>query len=137
MLLLLARVTGLLGGLAWIVRWFLGDGAAADPAHWTGSALIAVSLAAYGGGLVRVAWLRVVVGLALPVLVWSVLVVLRDGPDAALVDALVGVGMVLVAVLGWVRQGRRSRARSQTRSQHRSQHRSPARSGSRSASRAG
>ncbi|GGO78975.1 hypothetical protein [Nocardioides deserti] len=114
-LLLLARCAGALGGLAWLARWPLGDsstdGAAADATYWLGLVALAVSLAAYGAALVKVAWLQVVVALALPVLVWSVLEVLRGDGDGLVVDAVVGLVLLVVAVTGLVRARSRSQAR--------------------------
>lgn len=112
-LLLLARSAGALGGLAWLVRWPLGSdgtGAAADTAYWFGLVALAVSLAAYGAALVKVGWLQAVVALALPVLVWSVLEVLRGDGDGLAVDGVVGLVLLVVAVTGLARS--RSLARS-------------------------
>ncbi|MDN4174564.1 hypothetical protein QWY28_16505 [Nocardioides sp. SOB77] len=116
-LLLLARSAGLLGGLAWSVRWPLGSGAAGDAAYWIGLVALAVALAAYGATLVRVTWLQVVVGVALPVLVGSLLEVLRGDGDGLALDGLVGLGALLVAAAGAARarRGRPSR-RTGTRS---------------------
>ncbi|NHC24272.1 hypothetical protein G6553_13960 [Nocardioides sp. IC4_145] len=102
-LLLLARSAGALGGLVWLVRWPLGNGAAADTAYWFGLVALAVSLAAYGAALVKVGWLQVVVALALPVLVWSVLEVLRGDGDGLAVDGVVGLVLLVVAVTGLAR----------------------------------
>lgn len=105
----LARVTGLLGGLAWVLRWPLG-GAADDAAYWTGFVLLAVSLAAYGAGLVTAGWLKVVAGTALPILVWSVVEVLGGAADPELVDAGAGLVILLVSGLGLRRSRRDARA---------------------------
>ncbi|MDN4162515.1 hypothetical protein [Nocardioides abyssi] len=117
-LLLLARSAGVVGGLAWLARWPLtGDGSAstaADVAWWVGLVALAVSLAAYGASLVKVGWLRVVVGLALPVLVWSVLEVLRGEGDGPAVDGIAGLVVLGVSVAGLVR-GRRTGTGTHTR----------------------
>lgn len=108
----LTRVAGVLGGLCWIVRllldavgWVAG---ALDPLYWTGLVLLAIALMGAGAGLVSksAGWLRVIVGVAVPILVWSVLEVVRNGGDALLVDAVVGFAVLVVSVIG-LRSGRR------------------------------
>lgn len=107
----IARLTGVLGGLCWVVRWVLdltgtGDGLL-DVLQWAGLALLGVSLAGYGAGLVSrsAVWLRVIVAVAFPLLVWSVLEVFRDAGDPVLVDAVVGGGVLLVSAVGLARGG--------------------------------
>ncbi len=108
----IARLTGVLGGLCWVVRWVLdltgtGDDGMLDAFQWVGLGLLAVSLAGYGAGLVSrsATWLRVIVAVAFPLLVWSVLEVLRDAGDAVLVDFVVGGGVLLVSAVGLARGG--------------------------------
>jgi len=107
----LARLCGVLGGLAWVVRWVLEANGAAQglvgTAYGAGLALLAIALAGAGAGLAGTAWLRAVVGVCFPVLAWSVLVVLHDGADPATVDGVLGV----LALLVWVPLLRRSRRR--------------------------
>ena len=90
-------VTGIAGGLCWIARWG-ADLAGSAPswstaAHWAGLALLLVAVAAGGTGLVgrSVTWLRVLVAVALPLLVWSVYAVVRGEGDAVALDGLLGV----------------------------------------------
>ncbi len=75
----LACLLGFLGGGAWVLR--LGLALVGDPDGFLGAALeygglvlLLVALFAAGAGLVKqsTAWLRVVVGVAFPLLVWSV-----------------------------------------------------------------
>lgn len=105
----LARAAGLLGGLSWVVRFVLdlngsGTGPLADALWWLGLVLLAAALAALGISLVSrsALWLRVIVGVAFPLLVWSVLEVLHpagnpqgiDGVFGALVAVGSGVGLL-------------------------------------------
>lgn len=87
------------GGLVWVGRYFLGD----DPAalYWVGLAVLGVALAAAGASLVKKGtwWLRLIVGTALPVLVWSLYSAVRPVGDELLVDAICGGVAVVVAVL--------------------------------------
>jgi hypothetical protein len=113
-------VTGLLGGLAWVLRSLvLGAASAGDAAYWVGFVLLAVALAATGAGLVTARWLQVLVGAALPVLVWSVLEVVRGGGTA--VEGVVGLVVAVLCALGLVgargsrRGGPRGRAGSHAR----------------------
>lgn len=102
----LAAAAGLLGGACWVVRWVAGEGAAwSDAASWTGLALIGVALAVVGAGLVNrsAVWLRVIVAIAFPLLVWSVLSVLRGAGDGRVLDGVVGVLAILLALVDLVR----------------------------------
>lgn len=98
----LGTVAGLLGGSCWAARWG-ADLAGADPvwaapAYWLGLALLALALATVGAGLVSrsAAWLRVVVAVALPLLVWSLYAVVRGSGESPGLDGVLG---VLAAVL--------------------------------------
>ncbi|MCW2845094.1 MAG: hypothetical protein JWN22_3010 [Nocardioides sp.] len=117
----LARGSGLVGGLCWLARFVLdrnGSGAAGavDALHWAGLVLLAVALVAAGAGLVSssATWLRAIVGVALPLLVWSVLGVVHPAGDAETIDGLFGLGMAVLSVAGLVRgrsrRGHRSRS---------------------------
>ena len=66
-------------------------GTLVDALYWGGLALLALALIGFGTALVSkgAVWLRVIVGIAFPALVWSVVEVLRTG-DEALVDGAFG-----------------------------------------------
>lgn len=103
----LARGAGLVGGLAWLARFGLdlngsGSGAAADALFWVGAVLLAVALVAAGAALVSssATWLRAIVGIAFPLLVWSVLEVLRAAGDPEAIDGVFGLVMAAVALWG-------------------------------------
>src|SRR6478609_75670 len=83
----LARLAGLVGGLCWVARFVVGGEVAA------------------GGGLVSTSatWLRAIVGVAFPLLVWSVLEVLHQNGNATTIDAVVGLVVAVVAATQLVR----------------------------------
>lgn len=120
----LTHIAGVLGGLFWIVRLVLDAAGVADGAldalYWSGLVLVAVALAGAGVGLVSKSawWLRVIVGVAFPVLVWSVLEVVRNGGDALIVDAVVGFAVLVVSVIGLRRAPRKARATSSRSHSH-------------------
>lgn len=98
-------VSGVVGGLCWLARLVVDligpdGGSVADVLQWAGLALVAIALAALGAGLVGKSelWLRVIVAIAFPLLVWSVLEVLHPAGDPEIVDGVFGV--VMVAVCG-------------------------------------
>lgn len=106
----LARGSGLVGGLSWLARYALdltgsGTGAAADALHWIGLVLLAVALVAAGAALVSssATWLRAIVGVAFPLLVWSVLEVLHPAGDPEAIDGVFGLVVAAVAVAGLLR----------------------------------
>jgi hypothetical protein len=116
----LARLAGLVGGLCWVVRFLLdlagsGTGAAADVLHVVGLVLIAVALVGAGAALVSTSatWLRVIVAIAFPLLVWSVLEVLHGAGDPIVIDGVLGLAVAVVAAMATVRARRErpSRAR--------------------------
>jgi hypothetical protein len=113
-----ARGSGLVGGLLWLVRFLLdlaGSGSgAADLLYVGGLVLLGVALVGMGMGLVSrsALWLRVIVGIAFPLLVWSVLEVLHPAGDPQAIDGVVGLVAVVVAALGLVRARPETRARS-------------------------
>lgn len=109
---MLARLCGLLGGLAWVLRWVLASQGAGDgvlgATYGAGLALLAIGVAGAGAGLAGAGWLRAIVAICFPVLAWSVLMVLHEAGDDIRVDGLVGI----VAVLVWVPLLSRARRRS-------------------------
>jgi hypothetical protein len=100
----LARLAGLLGGLCWLVRLLLdlaghGTGGLADLLHWVGLLLVAVALVGMGAALVSTSgtWLRAVVGVAFPLLVWSVLEVLHEAGNPRVIDGVVGLAVAVAS----------------------------------------
>lgn len=93
----LGSVAGVLGGLCWVVPWVAEVGGStpgwSGALHWAGLGLLAASLAVVGAGLVSSSapWLRVLVGVAVPLLVWSLYSVLRGGAGALVLDGMIGV----------------------------------------------
>jgi hypothetical protein len=97
----LIRVAGIVGGLCWLaqaaVNQYDAAGAVANAMYYGGGLLIAVALVGLGGGLVSAApWLKLVVGLCVPVLVLAVLAVLHDQTSDNLVDGGFGLGLALI-----------------------------------------
>jgi hypothetical protein len=98
----LALVTGLLGGGCWVARW--GADLAGSPptwsdtVYWVGLGLLGLALACAGGGLVSrsAGWLRLIVALAFPLLVWSVYAVVKGDADDVRLDGVLG-GVAIVA----------------------------------------
>lgn len=104
------RVAGIAGGLCWLVRYVLdaagsGDGTPAEALYWAGLVLLFVALAGFGTQLVSSSalWLQAIVGVAFPLLVWSVLEVLDPGTDPSLVDAIFGGALLLLCLRELVR----------------------------------
>ena len=64
----------------------------ADTVYWAGLGLLGLALACAGGGLVSrsALWLRVIVALAFPLLVWSVYAVVKGDDDAVMLDGVLG-----------------------------------------------
>jgi hydrogenase/urease accessory protein HupE len=121
----LARSSGLVGGLCWLARYVLdrsgsGPADAGDALYWAGLVLLAVALVAAGAGLVSssATWLRAIVGVALPLLVWSVLEVLHPAGDSETIDAAFGLAMALVSVAGLVRGRSHGEQRSRSAGTH-------------------
>jgi hypothetical protein len=87
-----ARTAGLTGGLCWAVRLVVAGGVLADALHWLGLVLLAGAMAALGVSLVSrsALWLRVIVGVAFPLLVWSVLEVMHPAASPEGVDGFFG-----------------------------------------------
>jgi len=105
----LARVAGVLGGACWVVRAVLdaldAASAAIDALHWGGLALIAIALVGIGAGLVSssATWLRVIVAVCVPLLVWSVLEALREGVADLWVEGVFGALMAGYCAVGLMR----------------------------------
>lgn len=121
----LARTAGLVGGLCWLAGLVLelaasGAGAADAILHWAGLVLLAVALVAAGVGLVSSSapWLRAIVAVAFPLLVWSVLEVLHPTGNPRVVDGIFGSAMSVVALVQLVRGHRRSAAHSRSVGAH-------------------
>ncbi|NYD40573.1 hypothetical protein [Nocardioides panaciterrulae] len=106
----LTRLAGLVGGLCWLARLLLdlaghGAGAAAGALYWTGSLLVAVALIGAGAALVSssASWLRAIVGVAFPLLVWSVLGVLHNAGHPQTIDGVAGLLVAGTAAAGLAR----------------------------------
>ena len=116
----LGPVAGVLGGLCWVVRWVVDlTGVAAswaDPVRWAGLGLLAVALACVGASLVSKSalWLRLIVAVAFPALVWSLFSVVRGDGDAVALEGALGLLAVVLSVVVVV-VGRRSAAPEPTR----------------------
>ncbi|MFC6286055.1 hypothetical protein ACFP3Q_02505 [Nocardioides sp. GCM10027113] len=110
--------SGVLGGLAWLLRTVLdlagSTGGLVDVLHWVGLVLLALGLAGLGLDLVGkgVVWLRAIVAVAVPVLVWSILEAIDPGTDPSVVDGIAG---LVVAVLAWLELRKAKRARAPKR----------------------
>lgn len=101
-----AQLSGLAGGIAWVVAAFLEGGSAAI-LLWLGGALVTVALFGLGMLLVKsdVLLLRIFVALALPTLVWAVVALLRDSSvSTTLVDVAFGGSVALVSAVQLVRR---------------------------------
>lgn len=93
---LAAVASAMIGGGLWIFRWVAEAPVAV---HWVGLVLVALALVPVGARLVSgVAPLRVVVAVALPLLVATLVELVRPASDAGGVGALLGVVTVVVAV---------------------------------------
>jgi hypothetical protein len=109
-----AQLGGLLGGIAWVVAYFLPDGGSGANLLLAAGAVL-LTLAMFGLGLMLVRSdflaLRVFVGVALPTLVWGVFgVVHQSASDPGLVDAVFGAVIGLVAGLRLGHRGAAPRA---------------------------
>jgi hypothetical protein len=106
----LACLAALAGGLVWVARAFQGDDL--PGVYWVGSGLLAVALVAAGTLLVKKGtwWLRAIVAVAFPLLVWSVYAVVRPAGDPLAVDGVAG-GLAIVVAGLVVARAPRSTAR--------------------------
>ena len=102
----LARLAGLVGGFCWVARFVMdlggnGTGVVADGLYVLGLVLLAGALVAAGAGLVSTSttWLRAIVAVAFPMLVWSVLEVLHEGGNPRAIDGVFGAVVAVVAAV--------------------------------------
>lgn len=102
---MLIRIAGVLGGLCWLgqatVNKYDAAEAAVNALYWGGGVLILVALVGLGAGLVSGApWLRLIVGLCVPLLVWSIVEVLRAETSDNIVDGGLGLALALICAAG-------------------------------------
>ncbi len=111
----LAAVVGVLGGGCWVARWLADDPGWGAAAHWAGVVLLALALAVVGAGLVSrsAVWLRLIVAVAFPALMWSVYAVVRGTGDSVVLDGVVGAIAVVwsLVALGLAQRGRGTSAK--------------------------
>jgi hypothetical protein len=95
-----ATAFGLVGGLCWLVRAFSDH----EVLGWAGFVLLGVASAAAGAALVSssVVPLRLFVAVAFPLLVWSVLELVRDAGVDRSIDGGFGAAAVVVAVAAFL-----------------------------------
>jgi hypothetical protein len=100
------------GGLCWIAKFFAERGGASggllDALLWAGLVLMTIAFLGGGVNLVRIGnhWLELVVGLATPALVWSVVWAFRGDLDPYAVDGVFGALAVLYGLLTVLRRTR-------------------------------
>ena len=115
-----AALAGLLGGLCWLAAFAVdatAGGRPVDALTWAGVALLAVAVLGAGASLVSrgATGLRVVVAVCFLALVGSVLEVVRAAGDPVVVDAVFGLGVLVVSV---VALGRRRGSEAPAPSRH-------------------
>lgn len=119
-----APLVAALGGGLWVLRWLTGgpevDRSPGDVLHWLGLVLLALALAVVGAGLVSrsAVALRALVAVALPLLAWSVLEVVRPDGEAHVFDGVVGavaLAAALVVIAPRLRGAGRTRPRARAR----------------------
>jgi hypothetical protein len=102
----LTQIAGLVGGLLWVLAYFLPDGGAAEAALLkVGAVLLTVALCGLGLLLVRSDFLalRIFVAVAVPLLVWGVFGIVHQSlSDPELVDGVFG---AIVGLVSGVRLG--------------------------------
>jgi hypothetical protein len=101
----LARLAGVLGGLCWVLRSVLDDGAGPEAVinglHYGGLALLVIALLGIGAGLVSgLVALRVVVAVCLVALAWAVLEFLHQQYADRGVDGVLGALMAAYCLAG-------------------------------------
>lgn len=112
---ILAAVAGLLGGLCWAARWAAdlasGESAWSEQAHLAGLVLLGLALAGVGAGLVSrsAPWLRVLVAIAFPALVWSVYSVVKGDGTSVVLDGVIGACASVMSAVTLVVSRRRTR----------------------------
>lgn len=116
-----ASTTALIGGSLWLLESALGGGGALGlTLHWGGLALVLLAAAVAGTRLVSgsAVALRAVVGVAVPLLVWSVLEFFRPG-DAEWYAGVWGAFALVAGALGlWRSRGERASAPRPSRGAH-------------------
>lgn len=110
-----ACLSGVLGGLCWILRYALtatdviaANGNAEVVLKWAGATWLLLALAGAGIGLVRRAalWLRIVLGVAVPLLALVLLSLAYGVMDRILADAVFG-AVILTGSVVLLRRGSR------------------------------
>jgi hypothetical protein len=103
--------SGVVGGLSWLALLVLdqaGSGGSGlhDALHWAGLVLLGIAMVGFGASLASSSaiWLRVIVGIAFPALVWSVLEVFHPAGDPEVVDGIFGGAVALLSVVGLARR---------------------------------
>jgi hypothetical protein len=110
----LTQIAGLVGGVVWVLAYFLPDDGAAETTLLTvGAVLLTIALCGLGLLLVRSDFLalRIFVAIAVPVLVWGVFGIVHQSlSDPELVDGVFGAVVAVVSAVRLGRQGGASRA---------------------------
>jgi hypothetical protein len=111
----LVALGAVVGGVCWIAKYFAERAGAAggllDVLNWAGLALMTIAFLGAGVTLVKVGnhWLELVVGVATPALVWSVVWTFKGGDsDPYAVDGVFGVLAVLYGLFVHLRRPRES-----------------------------
>ena len=106
-----ALVSGVAGGLCWLALLVLdrmdsGGMGVHDLLHWGGLVLLGLAMVGFGASLVSrsALWLRVIVGIAFPALVWSVLETIHPAGDPETIDGIFGGVVALLSVIGLARR---------------------------------
>lgn len=106
----IARWAGLVGGLAWLTRYLLDLVSAGQSIlsvlYWLGLVLLFAAMASMGAGLVSATWLRAIVAVAFPLLVWSVLEVLHPAGNAYAIDGVFGLLAAVIAAVAMAKAPR-------------------------------
>jgi hypothetical protein len=111
----LTQIAGLVGGVVWVLAYFLpDDGAAAEVALLrVGAVVLTVALCGLGLLLVRSDFLalRIFVAVAVPLLVWGVFAIVHQSlSDPEVVDGVFGAIVAVVSAVRLGHQGGASRA---------------------------
>lgn len=110
----LTQIAGLVGGVVWVLAYFLpDDGAAETTLLSVGAVLLTIALCGLGLLLVRSDFLalRIFVAIAVPVLVWGVFGIVHQSlSDPELVDGVFGAVVAVVSAVRLGHQGGASRA---------------------------
>jgi len=97
-----ATAFALVGGLCWVIRALIEH----EVLEWAGFIFLGVAAAAAGAALVNSSALplRLFVAVAFPLLVWSVLELLRDAGGDRSIDGVFGAAAVVTAVVAFLRR---------------------------------